>query len=171
MMSRRRFDAIYDGLNGAAQKVYAAVPIAERWTITQVMGELQRRGLSHEYRTVQGCLVLLTDHGLVREPTKGRYCREAVRELSIVEPDQPIKEPPMPTPAASPAAVVPSGAAATPVDKLGALAARVTQMAGMLKELAGEISDAAIEVQAQIETTDEGMTKLKQLQALLKSLG
>jgi hypothetical protein len=163
MMSQARFQAMYSGMSTIARKVYDAVPIAAHWNPGQVVGELSRTGSNIEYRTVAGCLSSLIDAGLVQEPVKGYFCREPVREKLPPPKKDPMK-PTAPAPAVTPAAPT------SPLDRLGALSVRVAGMAQSLKELASDIGDAAIDIEAQIETSQADMHKLKQLQAILKSL-
>lgn len=174
MMSPKRFNSTYNGLTAAAKKVYGAVPIAEHWTIQQVLAELQRRGTSHEHRVVQGCLAVLLDNGLIRQPARGVFCREAVRvvddaaevtESHHVQPEKPMQQ----TVTSFKLAPAPAPTAA-PIDRLGLLAARVAGLADTLKALASEIGDTLVEVQAQVEDNTADTEKLRQLQTLLKSL-
>jgi hypothetical protein len=176
MMSQARFNSVYSGLTAIAKKVYEAVPIAETWSIPQIIGELERTGFRHEYRSVAGCLATLLNAGLVQETSKGKFCREPIREKTIAPKEEAMKAAPVPAVAVSPAPAVRAAVAVpapqkSPIDRLGELAARVAAMAGSLKELASDISDAAIDVEAQVEQNEAAMAKVKQLQSILKSLG
>jgi hypothetical protein len=172
MMSHSRFQAIHAGMTAVAKKVYSAVPMAECWSTPRIVNELQRLGISHEFRVISGCLGALLEAGLVNEPVKGQYRREPVRDST-----PPKAEPePEPKEAMKPAEVFnlvkPAlPAEKNPVDKLGVLAARIISLADSLKQLAGDVSDAAIEIQTQTEENEAASQKLKQLQALLKGLG
>lgn len=177
MMSQARFNAIYSGQTAIAKKVYDAVPIADTWSIPQIIGELERTGFRHEYRSVAGCLATLLNAGLVQDTGKGRFCREPIREKTPTPKEESMKPAPVPPVAVSIAPVSLASLAAqsapskSPIDRLGELAARVTAMAISLKDLAAEISDAAIDAEAQFEQNETAMAKVKQLQSILKSLG
>ncbi len=192
MMSQSRFNLIYSGMTSIARKVYAVVPMRERWQVGQIIAEFQRSGQSADYRVIAGCLNTLIAAGLVHEPRKGEFSREPIRVPSavnastvdaaavaqaaiattvIVPPSKSIKETMQPKtqlPATSPTVAKPKD---SPVDKLGLLAQRANGTANLLKELASEIGDAAIEIQEMLETNDLDVQKMKQLQSLLKSLG
>lgn len=172
MLSQKRFNAVYNSLNGAAKKVYAAVPIAERWSVPQVLGELQRRGMSHEYRVVQACLALLVDHGLAKEPVRGQFIREPVRlATDLSERDVPLEEPMQQTVTTlKPDLCTKADPKQSPIDHLGMLAARVAGLGDVLKDLSREINDTVLELQEQLEGTAADTEKLRQLQTLLKSL-
>lgn len=179
MMSLVRFNAVHSGQTAIAKKVYEAVPIAERWNIGQIVGELERIGFRIEYRTVAGCLASLIESGLVEEPSKGKFCREPIREKTAAPPkEETMKSTATPIPpvaiSLAPITLAPVSAAApqkSPIDRLGDLAARVAVMAASLKDLASDISDAALDAEAQFEENAASMAKVKQLHSLLRSFG
>lgn len=175
MMSRARFNAIYSGITDAAKKVYEVVPIAEAWTVQQVAAELHRCKVPvARIDVLTGCLDSLRRAGLVCEPRRGQFRRERVRDdkptaaaveiptFTKIEPEEKnMANKPQPTPRAS----------TTPLDRLGDLAQRVTQLSIALKDVASELSDAAVDIQSQLEHGEEDVKKLRQLQTLLKSIG
>lgn len=168
MISQARFHAIFSGLSSIARKIYEVVPIATSWTIPQIIAELQRQGISQDGRIAGGCLNTLLLAGLVHEPIKGYFRREAVRPAApkLIPPKKEIMKPSI----AVKAAMVVSDQQNN-VDKLGKLAERLMLMAAGMKELAAEISDLAIDIETRQEGDAEDLQKLKTLQSLLKSLG
>lgn len=161
MLSPSRFHQLYACQTAVCKKVYDAVPKVDAWTPAQIVGELARLGRRSDTHLVTGCLATLVDAGLVYEPRRGQFLREPIREIVLTPKEAMTKEaPPVP------AAAVHQG----PLDKLGALSTRAGQLAELLRTLATDIADAAVEMQAQIEANVADLAKLKQLQALLKSL-
>ena len=161
-MNEARFSSIHRGLSSVAQKVYAAVPIADEWAIEAVRRELTRKGHTIDLHTIRGCLSSLVDSGLVTEPSRGQFSRVAIKEAykAPAEP-KPIKE------AKQPEKPMPKQGA---IDKLTALSARVRTAMSAMKTLADDIDNAALEIEADILKAGEGAQKYKQLQALLKDL-
>ena len=161
-MNEARFYSIHRGLSTVAQKVYAAVPIADEWAIEAVRRELTRKGHTIDLHTIRGCMSTLVDSGLVTEPSRGQFSRVAIKEAykAPAEP-KPIKE------AKQPEKPMPKQGA---IDKLTALSARVRTAMSAMKTLADDIDNAALEIEADILKAGEGAQKYKQLQALLKDL-
>lgn len=170
MMSQARFDIVSSGVTSVAKKVYAAVPIAQSWSAQQIVAELTRVGVSQDFRVVSGCLNSLIGAGLVRETGKGLFCREPIRpstkKLTIVPTEEPLMKP---TAAAVKPSAVPAPASA--LDRLAQLSVRLVGLSQALREIGDELSDAAIDIETQQEHNDADLGKLKQLHALLKSLG
>jgi len=160
-LNEARFSSIHRGLSTVAQKVYAAVPIADEWAIEAVRRELTRKGHSIDLHTIRGCMSTLVDSGLVAEPSRGTFSRVAIKE-AYKAPPKPIKEAKQPEKPAMPK----QGA----IDKLTALSARVRAAMSAMKTLADDIDNAALEIEADIIKAGEGAQKYKQLQALLKDL-
>ena len=172
-MSQSRFDAIFSGQTSIAKKVYEAVPIAESWNARKIMTELSRLGISQDQRTVTGCLENLRKSGLVNEFLKGEFRREPIKEVVLKAEAGKAKEVSvitLPKPTIAPSAVA-HPADLSPMDILGALAARAANLASMANDLSSDISDAAVEIQQHIENNDADTQKLKQLQSILKSIG
>lgn len=180
-MNQARFQSIFNNLTVIAQKVFSAVPIADTWNAVEVHQELVRQGRARDFKTTQGCLASLVESGIVVEPERGAFRRAKMRvkamdDLKEIVPSpptpasMPLKEQPiMPTVPHSPDA----GAAKlhTPLDRLSLLSGRVQQMMAGLQALADDIETAALEIADQMAENEENARKLKQLQALLKSLG
>lgn len=160
-MNEARFSSIFRGLSSVAQKVYAAVPIADEWAIEAVRRELTRKGHTIDMHTIRGCMNTLVDSGLVTEPSRGTFSRVAIKE-AYKAPPKPIKEAKQPEKPAMPK----QGA----IDKLTALSARVRTAMSAMKTLADDIDNAALEIEADILKAGEGAQKYKQLQALLKEM-
>ena len=161
-MNEARFSSIHRGLSSVAQKVYAAVPIADELAIEAVRRELTRKGHTIDLHTIRGCMSTLVDSGLVTEPSRGQFSRVAIKEAykAPAEP-KPIKE------AKQPEKPMPKQGA---IDKLTALSARVRTAMSAMKTLADDIDNAALEIEADILKAGEGAQKYKQLQALLKEM-
>ena len=161
-MNEARFSSIHRGLSSVAQKVYAAVPIADEWAIEAVRRELTRKGHSIDLHTIRGCMSTLVDSGLVAEPSRGTFSRVAIKE-AYKAPTEPkaVKE------AKQPEKAMPKQGA---IDKLTALSARVRTAMSAMKTLADDIDNAALEIEANILEAGEDAQKYKQLQALLKGL-
>lgn len=183
VISQTKFKRVFSGMTTLAQKVYNFVPISETWAIGKVCAEAKRNGVTVDQRVMFGCLAALRDGGLVDEPVRGEFRRHPVRvapeKLTIpVFTETTPQEEPMVKPQAQP--VTPGitvtitekkKPAPTPMDMLGDLAQRAVVLADMVKALAEDISDTAVEVQAQFEASAEESKKLKQLKALLGSIG
>ena len=161
-MNEARFSSIHRGLSSVAQKVYAAVPIADEWAIEAVRRELTRKGHTIDLHTIRGCMSSLVDSGLVTEPSRGQFSRVAIKE-AYKAPAEPkaVKE------AKQPENPMPKQGA---IDKLTALSARVRTAMSAMKTLADDIDNAALEIEADILKAGEGAQKYKQLQALLKEM-
>ena len=150
-----------DGLTGLSRKVYCAVPISEAWTATQICAELRRTGVSGaDRRAVDSCLHLLSERKLLKETARGTYMRAAVKTKP-----QPMEKA-MPTPNVVQMADKAPPQANEP-DGLGKLAA----IAGTLRRLADQVETAALELEEKAAMSQEDAVKLRQLQALLKSIG
>lgn len=171
-MSQARFERIISGMNAAARKVFDATPIAESWDYKQIAAELRRSGLNSDSHVVLGCLDTLVRSGLVNEVGRGKFRREEVKPTVLKQSNQ--KDEPMTTAAkAKPTLTVkvaPAKQASSPMDMLGDLAARAANIANLVKELSSDISDAAVEIQTGLESSEEDMQKFKQLQSLLKGI-
>lgn len=179
MMSEARFKQIMSGMNTPAQKVYDDVPIGEAWTAQQIYKAANMtRNVSFEI--VRGCLDVLANAGLVHQ-TVDSFQRAPIRERtdkpklaladlkSAMQPNPPNKkESSVSTPKPVPKETV------NVVDTLGRLAQHLVATAlrhqQEMRELADLISDAAVEVQAGVEKSEEDLAKYRQLQDLLKGI-
>ena len=172
-MHQAKFESLERGLTQIARKVLAATPIAEAWTPGQIFSELRRLGLGiADVRTIHGCLNSMLQQGLVQEPERGLYTRQAIKTkaapapaLQLVQPKSQPQEPPMNAAAKLPKTDI------SPMDQLTRLSAKATGIASALRELATDIDSAALSICEQIEKRDGETEKLQQLKVLLKSLG
>lgn len=159
-MSPTKQKALLQGLNGVARKVYDVVPVNEPWTLGLIIAELQRKGVSLEYRVAQGCLRNLVGQGLVIE-SEDQFQRREIKARPTLKA---VETPPHSRPDAL------SKPPATPLDRLGEIANWVEGVCKDLHLLKGELETVAIEVQQYLEDIQAKNTKLKQLQDLLKGL-
>jgi hypothetical protein len=122
---------------------------------------------------VSGCLSALVRAGLVQESPKGQFRRLPVRP-AVTKPEkqpeptkhpEPTKEPVMKQ---ADAVAVPKQ---TPMDILADLAAHAAVITKQIQGLTADIEGAAIAIQEQMEAGEDELKKLRQLQAILKSLG
>lgn len=168
-MSHSRFDAIFSGQSSIAKKVYEAVPIAESWNAKKIQSELTRQGITQDPRTIAGCLDTLRKSGLINELLRGEFRREVIKD-PVVKVTSDVPKEPAPV-AAKPIIVTLAVEQISPMDILGALAARAAHLSSMAYDLSSDIGDAAIDIQQRIENNDSDTQKLKQLQSILKSIG
>ena len=164
-----RLLAIEKGLTGIARKVLEAVPIADTWSVTQLLSELRRAGHTSDHKLVSGCLSSLVDTGLVREPVRGSFKRVNIAP----KPAQPsLKAVPSSDAAATPATP-------DPMDRAISLAAQVRALASSAIKIATELDDLALEVEGRIQQVEAGakqfcdagnLKEVLQLQELLNSI-
>lgn len=175
-------------INGVARKVLDTVPISEPWTISQVSAEMLRAtGSRPEFKIVAGCLDSLASVGLIREPTRGSFIRVMPKrrpELASV----PL--PPAPLPAEqinreSPSTMTklaitkpsiiheaaPSAAPVDPLERIAQVATALRSASVSLAEMAQELDDAALVFTTRLDQVNADTEKLRQLQAILKSIG
>lgn len=163
IMNQSRFDAVYRGLSAQAKKVYEALPISEPWGPSQIMQELHRRNISmSDMRVVIGCINTMIDVGCVEEPTKGMFVRAEIREKQATAPI--LKEIKQKEPEVKQDAAKQTETETSPIDRLSLLSRR-------LRDLASDMDDAAIALAEQAQKNESETVKMRQLQALLKSLG
>lgn len=164
MISSARFKQIHNGMTALAQKVYAAVPISEPWSTSYIHSEMLRNGGStKDFRTVAGCLNSLIEAGLVLEPVRGTFIRSQVKEKPTnTVTAETLKEPMSSTPTAK--------IEKSPVAILSGIAGRAKAASEVLRKLADDIETAALEIEENNTARDADISKLKQLQQLLKGL-
>lgn len=168
-MNKAKIDRTTAGLTTIATKVLEATPISEAWPITQIIGEMKRRGFTHDKKTIEGCLNSLSGKKLVAEPTRGHFKRVTANEktsnrtLSVVrdraEGAQPMEQQKPATPDAA--------KTDTPMERMMALADKVAAMA---QEVTAEMESIAVEIQGEIDSAERKTKHLSQLQALLKDI-
>lgn len=168
-MNQTRFEAVQRGLTAQARKVFDSIPVRDSWNPSQVMQDLRRRNISmSDMHVVMGCINSLIGAGLVAEPSKGVFKREEIRPKQpakdqLFEEVETEKEPEMKS-VAPILTSTPITAPIGPLDRLSAFATR-------LRELATDMEDAALQLAGQAEKNEAETAKMRQLQALLKSLG
>lgn len=161
-------------INSMARKVLEAVPMNEPWSVHAIHNELARSGKHLDRAVVTACLVQLHRGKLVKQIKPDLYQRVKVkvRASPLADDAVPLSEGIlMPKPA------TPKASDDT-VDHLGALSARLRQLsadavslAKRLDDIANEIDTAAIETAQRLERYRGDGEKLRQLQALLKTIG
>ncbi|QEY62524.1 hypothetical protein FXN65_10720 [Metapseudomonas lalkuanensis] len=165
-MTPAKHECLMQGQSGIAKKVYECVPIAESWSSFQVMTAMRNlTGSTPDSRIVSGCLSTLVDSGLVKKIGRDQYQRIPVEQK------QKSEEPKMSAPAKKQPEVSAAPARkATPLEMLGELAGEIVGMAEHMKRLATRVEDVALAVEQERESNSENLEKLRQLQAILKSL-
>lgn len=167
-MTPARNKAALQGQSGIATKVYDATPIQEAWTSSRICGQIAKSS-NADLNIVRGCLNTLIDSGLVREPQPDHFQRVPVREEARKEPATQDR------PTLTLAHAHDHASASPPASSIDVLAAIAQQLRDMCKQLAAvasELESAAlsIEEKASASENDPELVKLRQLQALLKSL-
>lgn len=180
-----RIEQALASCTAAARKVFDAVPVEEAWAVATIATETRRaHGTSPTLDVVQGCLAQLVEHGLVRESPRGMFRRVPMKVTVRVPRGATAEDPPSATVEQELAA---PAAAADPIERFAAVAARMRDVAASLTDLARLCDDAAIEAQQQIELARAelaklgelgdveqvraDLAKLRQLQGLLQSIG
>ncbi|KVF22927.1 hypothetical protein [Burkholderia cepacia] len=161
-MTPAKYHAALNGLSAIAKKVLEMVPIQEAWSRPEIAGHLLRvTKSSPDAAVIDGCLGRLKDSGLIREVSRGRYQRIAVREREVLKvPEQKSSEA---TVAAEPQAIL-------PIEILSHLAERTRSLATQIVMLASDIETAALTIEQGNAENAANLEKLRQLQSLLKSL-
>ncbi len=177
-MNEARFNSLYKGLNDQTKRVYQAVPIKERWSVSQIIAEILRVNPSkNDHRSVLFCLNSLREAGLVKESAGGEWCRVPVR-TKVYEPaaesieeveTKAEEETTMPTNDTKPSETSEKNTA-TALERIGELSSQVITIIQSLHKLAADIDAAAIEVEEQIEKINKDSVRLKKLQEIFKDL-
>lgn len=165
-MSESRQQQMLAGQSALARKVFQIVPIQEHWSVSDIYGAVRAQGTSADTRTIRRCLGELKDVGLIREPVNSHFQRAAPIQ-------KPQKEKSMPKESVQNVVAI-KKAEAGALDVLASLSTEVTAMAEdfaqRMKGLAVRIEEVALSVETEREDSAEQLAKLKQLQAILKSL-
>lgn len=175
-MNNAVYQSRVNGLSAIAKKVFSVVPIAEAWPPRQISAELTRAtGSAADQRIVSGCLNTLINLGLVTEPKPNTFKRVAMKEAAKAKSaaEHETKQPLEITQMSTIKALIQGGKQnqpATAIEKLSAISAQAHSLAEGMKRLASDIESAAIEIDEQAKADKSDTEKLKQLQALLKSL-
>ena len=176
-MNEARFNSLYKGLNDQSKRVYQAVPIQAKWSVSQIIAEIVRVSPSkNDHRSVLFCLNALKNAGLIKESSTGMWSRVTVRAKvcepaeSIEEVETKAEEITMPTSDTKKTDAVTEKTTETALDRIGELSSQVITIIQSLHKLAADIDAAAIEVEEQIEKINKDSIRLKKLQEIFKDL-
>lgn len=163
-LSEKRFRQKFDGQSNIAKKVYECIPIASSWTLSQICTEMARKGQGNDHRITQGCVNTLVNSGLVKESPRGTF-----RRLSIKQQKKEVTEPALLKPIETRKEMTvemkfPAKKEKDPLEMLSSISSSA-------RKLADDLDDAALVIASQIRDIESQSSKLKQLQALLKSIG
>ncbi|KVD74002.1 hypothetical protein WS62_07815 [Burkholderia sp. ABCPW 14] len=152
-----------------AQKVFEFVPIQESWTTKQIVTQVKATTKAQiDSRTADNCLARLRDAGLVREVTRGEFRRVRLATCGVTADMGDEAEPESRAPASE--APGKRDSSASPIDLLSGIANRLTATVESIREIAVEIETAALVIEEQQSANGREADKLRQLQALLKTL-
>lgn len=152
MLTEDRVRLKLQPLPHSAQRVYDVVPIEATWSTTEIASELRRQGSIMTIEKVVFNLRILLEHRLIAEPSPRCFRRTPVR-LKAAPSDAPTttqREEPM----AQQPKLVALTKAASPIDTLGVIAARLRDQATAMTNLAADIDAAALALQEQVETSN-----------------
>lgn len=166
-MSESRVVQLLAGQSSTARKVFPHVPIQESWSAHDIqIAALAANATSVAVHAVRRALNEMKDAGIIREPTGGKFQRDAYSQKTV-------KEIAMPVPAKETFVGIRKPEVQA-LDALASLSAEVVALSddisARMKRLAGRIEEVALSVEVEREGNAEALGKLKQLQALLKSL-
>lgn len=163
MSSAARLQAIADSQTGIAKKILAACPIADWWSLRQIMDELYREHhVRYEQHVVRGCLRSLREAGLVQE--KGDLFQQVT--IPVKNNVKPIKEP----------EVSVEDTAPEPKTKVSGenlvlhSVARLRSVSALLLEVATDLEEAVLRIEEASQERDKEVEQLRQLKALLNGL-
>jgi hypothetical protein len=160
-ITEKKFRQGYEGQTQIAKKVFECIPMTTSWSMSQICSEMNRKGQGSDIRIIQGCVNTLVGSGLVKEIPKGMFKRLSVRtqEKNVHETQgsiQIINEPKE--------IIVTEKNNKDPLEMLSLISSSA-------RKLADDLDDAALVIASQIKDIESQTSKLKQLQALLKSIG
>lgn len=175
-MNAKIMESTINGLSAIAKKVYDAVPIEAPYNTNAICAAMRQAGCGTvDIRTVQGCLNGLIADGLIKEPNPGRFIKPAKKKkqpedkkiIEFAETSKPhiVEKQEMTNQIAN----KPQGKSA--IELLSDLSDRVSSLSKALKQIVDDIDAAAIELSDSMKKNRDDAEKLKQLQALLKSIG
>lgn len=172
MLTLARQQALLQGQQATARKVFEAVPIQEAWPMLAIR-QVMPYSLTISHRQMIACLKDLCDAGLVQElPCGTLYRRVPVRQkLAPNKITDAIKENIVTLPTVKTDA---PKADLSPLDLLAELSAEVVNLGDefqkRVRKLAARIEEAALLVEQEREHNAEQMADFAQLQTLLKKL-
>lgn len=161
-MTPAKYQSALNAQSAIAKKVLEMVPIQDAWSRSEIASHLRRvTKSSPDVAVLDGCLVRLKDAGLIRERQTGLYQRVEVREREVLHVAIETKTEPK---------GVTGALAKSPIDILSGLAERARSLATSVVVLASDIETAALTIEQGNAESNANLDKLRQLQALLKSL-
>lgn len=165
-MSDKQIASAIAGLTGIAGKVFEVVPIAEGWTTLQIMSELKRLNLNHDFTKVDGCLRSMLEQNLVRyDDGRWQRAQKVTRQLALAKPA---------TPDAAPAPVVAAPAVAATVSPMDSMLATASSMREAGRHLLAQADalESACLAQMDVEAAYKAqMAHFDQLRTLLAAIG
>ncbi|MFM0256083.1 hypothetical protein [Paraburkholderia sediminicola] len=161
-MTPAKYQSALNSQSAIAKKVLEMVPIQEAWSRNEIASNLRRvTKSSPDVAVLDGCLIRLKDAGLIRERQTGLYQRVEIREREVLHVATEMK-------GEGKEAV--GAPAKSPIDILSGLSERARAMATSIVILASDIETAALTIEQGNAESNANLEKLRQLQALLKSL-
>ncbi|MQU61118.1 hypothetical protein GHO26_25605 [Pseudomonas helleri] len=165
-MNESRQQQILAGQSSIAQKVFTLVPIQAAWSNHEIHGAaLTAKATGASPYAIRRALGELKEAGLIREPVGGKFQRDAATQKTIKE--QAVTQVAKQTVVSM---KKPEGA----LDVLASLSGEVVNLADdfskRMKALADRIEEVALSVESERESNAAAVSKLKQLQELLKGI-
>lgn len=174
-MNAKRRQSIINGLTAVARKVLECVPKQEPMDQHKILAEYQRLHGSIAFRVLQGALHNLVESKLIK--IKGScFIQDSIQD-NVNDPDddpdlypeteieKPMNNPIVPV--KKPVVV----SQADPTSEMSRIAERLRTMGEQMTQLATMVEDAALLYEEKLDKIGADTEKLRQLQALLKSLG
>jgi hypothetical protein len=178
-LNNARMHEIQSNLSGIAKKVLDAVPIQTPWSCAEICAEIARTGSKPDHKIVMGCLNSLKEqkliHEMYNEKGKPGFVKVPFKEKPKLVHVQAKEEEPMKVVFTAPLEVMAASQPPVNQDRLLTLASEIgVRMDGVSKELvsiAKLVETMALNCTEMVEKAQGEAGKLRQLQALLKSLG
>jgi hypothetical protein len=163
-MNKNKFNAIYLNLPAATQKTFKAVPISSQWTIGQIQAELMRTGSQKSHQDVSGIINALVEHGLVKEPLRGKF----IRAVAFAIPED---KPKLSTQiAVQSTASIDSKTTFNPIKIIADFADRASQIEALAFNLKNDIEIAAVYIQEEFEKLENKPAPQIDAKAFLEGL-
>ncbi|WP_288076494.1 hypothetical protein [Pseudomonas sp.] len=167
-ITESRQQQLLAGQSSIAQKIFRFVPIQESWSANDIQASaIAANATAVSAPAIRRALGELKDAGIIREPSNGKFQRDAVTTKQKSESVMPK--------AANQAIVSVKKPEVQALDALAGLSAEVVSLAdevgARLKAMAARIEEVALSVEAEREGNAQASAKLKQLQSLLKEIG
>ncbi len=174
-MNQSRFDRLLEGQSSTARKVFEYVPINEPWLECDIAKSIHNNtSLRLGLHVVRACLNTMKEAGLIKETQRNRYQRTPVTEKKQLT----LKSAPPSAPTAIETTTMPAAkkvAPVTPLDLLGTIATDLVLLSvaysEQIKAIAGRVEEVALLVEAQRETDNAAMAKVRQLNTLMRDIG